>query len=119
MSSYNSPAAVGSPSGTGAESITIGDTATTLNNSGNYTDSAGNLRVDFVWGNLSKQPNDERADGTPTATEAYGSAQNAYWTTKSTIASARLNIALGDHAAIEPGWGGFPSFFEEIGRAHV
>lgn len=119
MSSYNLPAAVGSPSGTGAESITIGDTPTTQNNNGNYTDSAGNLRVDFVWGNLAKQPNDERADGTPTATETYGAAQNGQWTTKSTIASARLNQALSDHAAIEAEWANFPSFVEAAGNYKV
>ncbi len=119
MSSYNLPAAVGSPSGTGAESITIGDTATTQNNNGNYTDSAGNLRVDFVWGNFPKQPNDERADGTPTATESYGAAQNGQWTTKSTIASARLNQALSDHAAIEAEWANFPSYVEAAGNYMV
>jgi GT2 family glycosyltransferase len=68
MSSYNLPAAVGSANATGAESITIGNTAATTNNNGNLTDSAGNLQTDFVWGNFPAQPNDERADGTPTAT---------------------------------------------------
>jgi len=119
MSSYNLPAAVGSPSGTGAESITIGDTATTQNNNGNYTDSAGNLRVDFVWGNFPKQPNDERADGTPTATESYDASGNKSWTSKSTIASARLNQALSDHAAIEAEWANFPSFVEAAGNYKV
>ena len=119
MSSYSTPAAVGSPSGTGAESITIGDTATTQNNNGNYTDSAGNLRVDFVWGNFPKQPNDERADGTPTATESYNASGNKSWTSKSTIASARLNAALGDHSDIEAEWANFPSYVEAAGNYKV
>jgi hypothetical protein len=119
MSSYNLPAAVGSPSGTGAESIEIGNTAATTNNNGNLTDSAGNLQTDFVWGNFPKQPNDERADGTPTATETYGAAQNGQWTTKSTIASARLNATLGDHSDIEAEWANFPSYIEAAGNYMV
>jgi hypothetical protein len=119
MSSYNLPAAVGSANATGAESITIGNTAATTNNNGNLTDSAGNLQTDFVWGNMPKQPNDERADGTPTATETYGAAQNGQWTTKSKIASARLNAALGDHSDIEAEWANFPSYVEAAGNYMV
>jgi hypothetical protein len=119
MSSYNLPAAVGSANATGAESITIGNTAATTNNNGNLTDSAGNLQTDFVWGNFPAQPNDERADGTPTATTTYGAAQNGQWTTKSTIASARLNAALGNHSDIEADWAGFPSFVEAAGNYMV
>lgn len=80
------------------------------NNNGNLLDTSGNVFVDFVWGNFAPQPNDERADGTPTATEAYGAAQNGQWTTKSTIASARLNPTLGNHADFEAEWSGYPSF---------
>jgi hypothetical protein len=119
MSSYNLPAAIGSANATGAESITIGNTAATTNNNGNLTDSAGNLQTDFVWGNMPKQPNDERADGTPTATTTYGAAQNGQWTTKSTIASARLNPALGDHSDIEAEWANFPSYVEAAGNYMV
>jgi hypothetical protein len=110
MSSYNLPAAVGSDNATGAESIAIGNTAATVNNNGNLTDSAGNLQIDFVWGSRPPLPNDERADGTPTATETYGASENAQWTTKSTITSARLNPALGNHSDIEAEWSGFPTF---------
>ena len=119
MSSYNLPAAVGSANATGAESITIGNTAATTNNNGNLTDSAGNLQTDFVWGNFPAQPNDERADGTPTATEAYGAAQNGQWTTKSKIASARLNASLGNHSDIEAEWAGFPAYVEAAGNYMV
>jgi len=116
MSSYNLPAAVGSASATGAEAVAIAAQPAGVNNNGNATDSAGNLRVDFVWGSRPAQPNDERADGTPTATETYGAAQNGQWTTKSTIASARLNPALNNHSDIEAEWGGFPDFIEADGN---
>jgi hypothetical protein len=82
------------------------------NNAGNLIDSSGNVAVDYVWGNFPAQPNDERADGTPTATTAYDASQNKQWTTKTTIASARLNPTLGNHADIETEWSGFPSYTE-------
>jgi hypothetical protein len=110
MSSYNLPAAVGSDNATGAESIAIGNTAATVNNNGNLTDSAGNLQIDFVWGSRPPLPNDERADGTPTATLTVGGDQNVQWTNKSTINSARLNPALGNHSDIEAEWSGFPAY---------
>jgi hypothetical protein len=81
-----------------------------VNNDGNLLDSSGNVFVDFVWGNLAKQPNDERADGTPTITTTVGGDQNVSWTYYSKINSARLNPALGDHADIETEWSGYPAF---------
>ena len=119
MSSYNSPAAVGSDNATGAESVAIAATAATLNNNGNLTDSAGNLQIDFVWGSRPPLPNDERADGTPTATLTVGGDQNVQWTNKSTIASARLNPALANHDAIEAEWSGFPGFIPSAGNYKV
>jgi len=62
MSSYNSPLPVGSAQGTGAAAIAIAETAGGTNNVGNATDSAGNVRVDFVWGNYPMQPNDVRTE---------------------------------------------------------
>ena len=119
MSSYNSPAAVGSDNATGAESVAIAATAATLNNNGNLTDSAGNLQIDFVWGSRPPLPNDERADGTPTATLTVGGDQNVQWTNKSTIASARLNPELANHDAIEAEWSGFPGFIPSAGNYKV
>jgi hypothetical protein len=119
MSSYNSPAAVGSDNATGAESVAIAATAATLNNNGNLTDSAGNLQIDFVWGSRPPLPNDERADGTPAATVAYGEAQNAQWTTTTTVPSARLNAALGNHSDVEAEWSGFPGFIPSAGNYKV
>jgi len=119
MSSYNLPAALGSANATGAESVAIAEQPAGVNNNGNATDSAGNLRVDFVWGSRPAQPNDERADGTPTATETYGASQNGQWTNKGTIASARLNPALNNHSDIEAEWANFPSFVEAEGNYMV
>ena len=119
MSSYNSPLPVGDPSATGAAAIAIAETPAGVNNNGNATDSAGNLRVDFVWGSRPAHPNDERADGTPTATVAYGAAQNAQWTTTTTVPSARLNASLGNHSDIEAEWANFPSFVEAAGNYKV
>lgn len=116
MSSYNLPAAVGSANATGAESVAIAAQPGGTNANGNATDSAGNLRVDFVWGSRPALPNDERADGTPTPTLTVGGDQNVQWTNKSTVASARLNPALNNHSDIEAEWAGFPGFIEAAGN---
>ena len=55
-----------------------------VNNAGAQLDSAGEIAVDFVWGNFAPQPNDARTN--------------------------RLNLALGDHINLESGWNGFPQF---------
>ena len=116
MSSYNLPAAVGSDNATGAESVAIAAQPGGVNNNGNATDSAGNLFVDFVWGSRPPLPNDERADGTPTATVSYGATGNAQWTTTSTVPSARLNASLNNHSDIEAEWSGFPGFIAGAGN---
>ena len=54
------------------------------NNNGNLLDSAGEIAVDAVWGNMPPQPNDVR--------------------------TTRLDLTLGDHINLESGWGGFPQF---------
>jgi hypothetical protein len=119
MSSYNLPAAIGSANATGAESVAIAAQQAGVNNNGNATDSAGNLRIDFVHGKVPAKPNDERADGTPTYAEVYGATQNGQWTTKSTIPSARLNPALNNHSDIEAEWAGFPGYVEAAGNYMV
>jgi hypothetical protein len=54
------------------------------NNNGNLLDSAGEIAIDAVWGNMPPQPNDAR--------------------------TTRLDLTLGDHINLESGWGGFPQF---------
>jgi hypothetical protein len=54
------------------------------NNNGNLLDSAGEVAIDAVWGNMPPQPNDVR--------------------------TTRLDLTLGDHINLESGWGGYPQF---------
>jgi hypothetical protein len=110
MSSYNSPLPVGSPEGTGAAQLAIAETPGGTNNNGNATDSAGNVKVDFVWGNYPMQPNDVRTDGTPVATVAADASQNYDWSGYSEYPSARLDAALDNHANVEAQWSGFPTY---------
>ena len=56
------------------------------NNNGNLIDSAGNVAVDFVWGNLPLQPNDDRVD------------------------TNLLNYTLDGHIIADSTWGGYPLF---------
>jgi hypothetical protein len=57
-----------------------------VNNNGNLLDTAGEVAIDFVWGNMPKQPNDARANAN------------------------RLNPALNDHIIALSGWNGFPQY---------
>jgi len=54
------------------------------NNNGNLLDSAGEVAIDAVWGNMPPQPNDVR--------------------------TTRLDLTLGDHINLTSGWGGYPQF---------
>lgn len=58
------------------------------NNNGNLLDSAGEVAIDFVWGNFPIQPNDARPD----------------------TAAGRLDPALDNHIIALSGWGGYPLF---------
>jgi hypothetical protein len=58
------------------------------NNNGHLLDSAGNVVVDFVWGNFPLQPNDVRPD---------------------TVAG-RLDYALDNHVIAETAWNGYPLY---------
>ena len=120
MSSYNSPLPVGSAQGTGAAAIAIAETAGGTNNVGNATDSAGNVRVDFVWGNYPMQPNDERTDGTAVANVAANASQNYNWSGYSTNPSARLTAATSNnHTLAEAEWNNYPQFTPGVGNYKV
>jgi hypothetical protein len=56
------------------------------NNNGHLLDSAGNVAVDFVWGNFPLQPNDVRPD------------------------TARLDFSLDNHVIAETGYNGYPQY---------
>jgi len=84
------------------------------NNNGNLLDTAGNVFVDFAWGNFPMQPNDERtstADYT-TAPSTVVSAANATgnygWSGYTVYPSSRLNPTLSNHNVAEAKYAGFP-----------
>jgi hypothetical protein len=120
MSSYNEPLPVGSAQGTGAAAIAIAETAGGTNNVGNATDSAGNVRVDFVWGNYPMQPNDERTDGGTTTVVAADADQNYDWSGYTVKPSARLTAATtNNHTLAEAEWNNYPSFTPGVGNYKV
>ena len=86
------------------------------NNNGNLLDSAGNVFVDFVWGNFPMQPNDERtttADYTaaPSTVVSAANASGDYgWGAWTVYPSSRLNPTLSNHAVVEAAYAGFPAF---------
>lgn len=58
------------------------------NNNGNLLDTAGEVAIDFVWGNFPMQPNDVRPN----------------------TATGRLDPALDSHIIALSGWNGFPQY---------
>lgn len=80
------------------------------------TDTSGNQKVDFAWGNLPMQPNDDRTDGTPTVVVASNATENKQWSGYTVYPSARLNPALDNHDSAEAGWAGYPAFIEAAGN---
>jgi len=123
MSSYSSPAAVGSDQATGAYSVYIAAQAGGTNNDGHATDSAGNLVVDYVWGGMNPlQPNDERRGS---VTNIGGSDYDRQWAATTQVASGNLaygaiattfanaltfNVPSDNHVRAESGWASYPRF---------
>lgn len=70
-------------------------------------DTSGQQRVDFVWGNFPVQPNDDRA---ATISNTGGGSGDYGWAATTQVASSRLDAALDNHANVEAGWGGYPSY---------
>jgi hypothetical protein len=66
-------------------------------NSGKALDSAGNIQVDFVWGNFPAQPNDVRTLSTDTNVAQDGT-------------SKRLLKGKDSHDIVYSGYAGYPSF---------
>jgi hypothetical protein len=66
-------------------------------NSGKAVDSAGNIQVDFVWGNMARQPNDLRTLNTDTNVAQDGT-------------SKRLLKGKDNHDTIYSGYAGYPLF---------
>jgi hypothetical protein len=72
-------------------------------NSGKPLDDKLNNQIDFVWGNMPRQPNDIRAAVSDTTTSAVG-------TDPVTTTSKRIVPGLDGHDAILGGWAGYPLF---------
>lgn len=60
-----------------------------VNENGNLLDTAGNVAVDFVWGNIPMQPNDEREENGQTEL---------------------LDPDLDNHSIAYEGWNGYPQY---------
>lgn len=77
-------------------------------NSGKATDSAGNIQVDFVWGNMPRQPNDVRTLNTDANVLQDGT-------------SKRLLKGKDNHDTVYSGYAGYPSFssgFKDINNQY-
>ena len=70
------------------------------NNNGNLLDSAGEVAIDFVYGNFPIQPNDARPDA----------ASATLSTTVTTRVAGRLDPAADNHIIALSGWNGFPLY---------
>jgi hypothetical protein len=66
-----------------------------VNENGNLLDDAGNVAVDFVWGNLPLAPNDERLEN----------------------GGALLDATLDSHEIAYQGWNGYPLYTENTAGA--
>lgn len=86
------------------------------NNNGHLLDSAGNVAVDFVWGNLPMQPNDERA---ATVSNYGGSTGDHSWGATTMVASGRLDFTADSHAIAEAVYSGFPSYIAGVAVYHI
>ena len=71
-----------------------------VNNNGNLLDSAGEVAIDFVYGNLPIQPNDARPDA----------ASATLSTTVTTRVAGRLDPAADSHINALSGWNGYPQY---------
>jgi hypothetical protein len=90
-------------------------------NSGKQLDTSGNVQVDFVWGNMPRQPNDVRSSLTNLLVPAVGdnpvnnvTLGNPNYSlqavTDANYRNNRLVPAIDGHDALLGGWAGYPSF---------
>ena len=88
-------------------------------------DTGGNVKVDFVWGNVPMQPDDQRSgDGNPTVVSAANASQNNGWSGYSVIQSPvlvktaiskTLNPGItqsvpNNHSVALNNWNGYPDY---------
>ena len=85
-----------------------------------HTDDAGNPRVDFVWGNVPMQPNDQRLDSvvTPANVENVGWTQGSLYysdnlqigSTQVTRNNLEVTIPLDSHEIADLGYSNYPAY---------
>ena len=93
--------------------------------SGYPNNAAGNIAVDFVWGNFPMQPDDDRTgNGSATVVVAADAAQNVDWSGYSVIQSPALtktditvtlspglsSVVGNNHSVALNNWNGFPDY---------
>lgn len=74
-------------------------------------DSSGNIRVDFVWGNVPMQPDEQRTDASAPWNDDYNQPQDRGWTspsrgfTSDTLGTtATQYLSLGDKSNLNDSW---------------
>jgi hypothetical protein len=82
-----------------------------VNNAGHLLASDGSVAVDFVWGNLPMQPNDDRDNtGAAVVALAANTTGNVGWSGYSVYPAGRLDFTKDSHAIAEAGYAGYPAF---------
>jgi hypothetical protein len=83
------------------------------------TDTSGRQAVDFVWGNIPMQPNEDRAGAVSPANFSANSSGDNFWGATTRVASDRLNPALSFHDMVEAKYAGFPEFTGNNDGAYI
>lgn len=74
-------------------------------------DTGDSIAVDFVWGNLPMQPDDDRdGDGTATELHAANAVGDRQWSAIKVWPSAPLDATKGNHAVATTNYNGFPGY---------
>lgn len=70
----------------------------------------GNVQVEFPWGNIPLQPDEDRDNGT--AGNTGGGADDYGWSTTTKVISDVLNPALDNHIIATTGYANFPGYLD-------
>jgi len=73
-------------------------------------DSSGNQKVDFAWGNVPMQPNEDRDGSGAVVIEPANSDQNRNWSGTVVYPSQVLDQALDNHLLVATGHNGYPDY---------
>lgn len=73
-------------------------------------DSNGNQKVDFAWGNVPLQPNEDRDGDGVVVVEPANSDQNRSWSGTVVYPSEVLDLSLDNHILVQSGHNGYPAY---------